>query len=181
MINSHMMGFLALGALLTVAECGNGLEMVELFRRELLPSWFEISPAKLQSVMPFEMQAVAEGVGPVLAPKGPSCGTQFAFKGRDRGSERLDRVAFVFRGPKTALMLLAKELLMLTQLQATDDDLARLQFGDTTDFAKRVPEDPRQPGILTTLTLKLEARQEWELEFEFRQSKDPENQILRRR
>ena len=29
---------------------------------------------------------------------------------------------------------------MLTQLQATDDDLARLQFGDTTDFGSAFPK-----------------------------------------
>jgi hypothetical protein len=74
---------------------------------------------------------------------------------------------------------LAKELLKMLQLEATDEDFALLQNGDVTDFSKRVPEDPREPGILTMVTMHLHAKEQWELEFQFRQSKDPVAQSVR--
>lgn len=157
----------------SLGPCQNPFELAELIRKDIYPAWFDLTPVALREIVRDELVVVADGAGPLLKLDGDNCQALFGFRRKADGTELLESLTVIARGPKEALVPGARLLSRSVELPLSTEDLNKLQLGDTVDLSQRMPTDPRLPGMLKMLVVVLRVEKSWILDFHFTYTPDP--------
>ena len=153
--------------------CENPFALAELIKSDIYPKWMSITPKALREIVRSELEAVADGSGPLLRVNGDNCQALFGFSREANGTELLESLTVIASGPKEALVPGAELLSRSLELPLAKADLDKLQLGETVDLSQRTPDDPRLPGMLKMLTVVLRVEKSWILDLHFTYTRDP--------
>ena len=175
MINKPILLVLIVQAAFSVSKsehCPGPFDFARLLRESLLPSWSRLTPRDVAEAWPSPLLLNRDGMHPVLSQRGAICSLTFDFRAESDNSDRLDSVTYVLNGPEHAIVDAAHELLRPLEITLNSEESQSLKRGDPVDLSRRIPSDPKVPGILQFITLKLYQERGGLLTFYLRQVSD---------